>query len=101
MENNPLNILAIGRNAEILQVVHRLINAHEGWKAEIAVSDEEARLLLDRQRFDMVLFCAGISKEDERSWRERLAQIVPPVIFFRHYGGGSGLLENEILSALN
>lgn len=107
MNTHHLNILAIGRNAEILQVVYRLINAHEGWTAAIALTDEEAEDLLglpageaaiSRGQYDIVLLCAGISKEEEAMWKDRLAPLAPGTILIRHYGGGSGLLENEILS---
>jgi hypothetical protein len=101
MNPHNLNILAIGRNAEIMQVVYRLINAHEGWKATIVLTDEEAALLLGRDLYDIVMLCAGISKEEEEIWRKQLSQSAPATILIRHYGGGSGLLENEILALLH
>lgn len=101
MNPHNLNILAIGRNAEIMQVVYRLINAHEGWKATIALTDEEAVLHLGREPYDIILLCAGISKEEEEIWRKQLLQSAPGTIIIRHYGGGSGLLENEILAVLH
>lgn len=100
MNKDKLNILAIGRNAEILAVVHRLINGHEGWTAASAQTDEEAIALLSKGAYDIILLCTGITKEEEVQWRERLLSVQPQPILLRHFGGGSGLLENEILSAL-
>ena len=42
MNDTQLNILAVGRDLAILQVVERLINGHEGWAATIVTTDEEA-----------------------------------------------------------
>lgn len=96
-----LNILAIGKDMAILQVVERLINGHEGWKATIVGSEEEAVAAMGRTKFAIVFVCAGISMEEEDGLRQRLQQLDPAVVVTRHYGGGSGLLENEILSILN
>jgi hypothetical protein len=95
-----LYILAVGRERAILEVVERLINAHEGWKAAIATTEEEAIGIFKRQRFSIVFVCAGFSAGEEDDLRQRLLALDPQVIVTRHYGGGSGLLENEILSIL-
>ena len=105
-----LYILAVGRERAILDVVERLINSHEGWRAAIAATEEEAIAIFGRQfemamspggeRFSIVLVCAGFSSAEEERLRQRLLLIDPGVVVTRHYGGGSGLLENEILSIL-
>lgn len=101
MENRTINILAIGRNAEIMQVMQRLINVPEKWTGVAVTTDEEAVAAFGRGKYDMVLLCAGISTEEEGVLRAQLLQLDPEVIVIRHYGGGSGLLENEILAALD
>lgn len=95
-----LYILAVGRDRAILEVVQRLINSHEGWQAAIAISGEEALDIFSRQRFPIVFVCAGFSSAEEEGLRQRLLAIDPGVVVTRHYGGGSGLLENEILTIL-
>ena len=96
-----LHILAIGHDEAILKVVERLINSHEGWKATIALSAEEALAVFGGKKFQIVFVCAGISGEDEEGLRRQLQQIDPDVVVTRHYGGGSGLLENEVLTILH
>ncbi len=100
MENTQLNILALGREKAILEVVERLINSHEGWKATIATTEEEAVAAFQQQTFRIVFVCAGFSAAEEEALRQRLLKIDPAVTVTRHYGGGSGLLENEVLSIL-
>lgn len=99
METKALQILAIGRDEAIMQVVHRLLNAHEAWTGTIAITDEDANKALDNRTYDFVLLCAGITGEEEKAWRAQLQHT--STILLRHYGGGSGLLENEILTALD
>ena len=96
-----LNILAIGRDPAILQVVERLINGHESWTARIVTTDEEAVTAFGQAKFSIVFVCAGVSMEEEKGLRRRLQQLDPEVVVTRHYGGGSGLLENEVLAILN
>jgi len=103
--DTTLYILAVGRERAILEVVERLINSHEGWKAAIAGTEDEAvELFRGRSgtaaRFSIVFVCAGFSANDEERLRQRLLGIDADVVVTRHYGGGSGLLENEILSIL-
>jgi hypothetical protein len=101
MEASELKILVIGRDAAILQVVERLINSHDHWEATIVTTDGEALAAFEQQRFPIVFVCAGFSAEEEETLRRCLSQIDPSVTVARHYGGGSGLLENEVRAILD
>jgi len=101
MQTNDLNILAVGRNAAIMEVIHRLINAHEKWTGTTAASAEEAVNAISTAQYDIVLLCAGITEEEAAMLKQQLAKHRPDTILLRHFGGGSGLLENEILAALD
>src|ERR1700722_19623347 len=100
MEPATLNILAVGREKDILAVVERLINNHDGWKAAVASTEDEADAIFRTKAFRIVLVGAGFSAEEEQALRQRLLRLDPVVVVIRHYGGGSGLLENEILGIL-
>jgi len=93
-----LNILVVGRERAILEVVERLINGHEGWKATIVTTEDAAAQAFTKASFPIVLVCAGFSAQEEEALRQRL--IKEDTVVIRHYGGGSGLLENEILGIL-
>jgi hypothetical protein len=99
--NTTLEILVVGREKAILDVVERLINAHEGWKATVATTEDGAVDVFKKQPFPIVLVCAGFSAQEEEALRQRLAREDPGSVVIRHYGGGSGLLENEILGILH
>ncbi|SHN29977.1 hypothetical protein [Chitinophaga sp. CF418] len=100
MEPTQLRILAVGRNAEIMTVMHRLLNAPDNWTGITVTADEAARAAFEKEAFDIVLICAGVSTEEEAVLTAYFKQHSPAVIVKRHYGGGSGLLKNEILYAL-
>lgn len=94
-------ILAIGRNKEILEVVVRLLNANDAWSGVGAVTDEQAVAFFEQSPVDIVLLCNGIEEEEETSLRAHFVAQKPDIIIIQHYGGGSGLLSNEILAALD
>jgi hypothetical protein len=101
MEVSQLNILAIGRDTAILQVMERLINGHDNWSATIVTTDGQALAAFGQQRFPIVFVCAGVSTAEEETLRRCLTEMDPSVIVARHYGGGSGLLENEVRAILD
>src|SRR5579871_4847450 len=97
---NPVNILAVGRDTAILQVIERLINAHEGWHATTATTQDEAVTAVNAKKYAIVFVSAGVSAQEEEELRQRITSIDPRIVVTRHYGGGSGLLENEIVGIL-
>ena len=101
MEAAKINILVIGRHQEILETVLRIINKSENWIAQGTQTDEEAISLFDQQKFDIVLLCGGIAEESEAALRTVFTEKDPEIIIIQHYGGGSGLLSNEIMHALS
>ncbi len=100
MAPTTLQILAVGRDKDILAVVERLINSHDGWAATIAMTAQEAQQRFKEKPFPIVLVGAGFSAQEEETLRQTLTTLDPATTVIRHYGGGSGLLENEILGIL-
>ena len=95
-----IKILTIGRNAEIAAVLLRLINSNQAWEGMLALNDEEAKKLFAKNTIDLVLLGSGIEEESERILREFFTTLKPGIIILQHFGGGSGLLKNEINEAL-
>ena len=95
-----IQILYIGRHPEILSTVLRLINQNEDWQAFGANTDEEAMAVFKQQTYDLVLLGNGIEEEAENKLRSFFTKLQPNVKIIQHYGGGSGLLSNEIKEAL-
>lgn len=94
------NILAIAKNTEILQVLHRLVNQTAGWHGQTTDDLNEAEFLLAQEEFDIVLCGTGLSEADERRLSDFFNQLTYQPKLVRHYGGGSGLLYSEVTSAL-
>ncbi|MEO5893144.1 MAG: hypothetical protein ABIQ31_23035 [Ferruginibacter sp.] len=96
-----ITILAIGRHVEIMETLLRIIHKNEAWSAKAALTDDEAILLFDEFQFDIVLLSSGINEESENKLRAYFKNSNPSIIILQHYGGGSGLLSNEIRQALD
>ncbi|MBD3583338.1 response regulator [Flavobacterium selenitireducens] len=96
-----IKILYVGRHAEITETVLRLINARENWLGLGAATDFDAVSLFAQNDFDIVLLGCGLPDESERDLSGIFRAQKPEIIIIPHYGGGSGLLANEILSALS
>lgn len=95
------NILVVGRHPEILQTLLRLINKNDDWSAKGTLYDEEAKALFDSRNFHLILLSSGINEDCERNLRNYFLCKNSSIKIIQHYGGGSGLLSNEIYEALN
>lgn len=100
MENQQINVLAVGRNAGIMEVVLRLLNSRENRRGTVVLSDEAAIAAARTGSFDIVLLCGGINANEEKALRAALLEADSSLKIIQHYGGGSGLLENELLQAM-
>lgn len=95
-----VSILVIGRHPQILETVLTLIHSQKDWRAIGALTDNEAVEKFGRNNFDLVLIGGGVEEESERSLKNEFEKINPQIKMIRHYGGGSGLLFNEINEAI-
>jgi hypothetical protein len=96
-----IRILYFGKNKDILETVIRLLNNHESWSGEGVYELEHVKESLQDEHFDILLLGCGIDEADEEKLRKYLAEFYPAIKIIQHYGGGSGLLSNEILEALH
>lgn len=95
-----VTILVVGRHEEIMQTLLRIIHKNENWTAKAAMTDEEAIALFDTHQFDIVLLSSGIDEASEQMLRSSFQSKDPAIPVIQHYGGGSGLLSNEITQVL-
>lgn len=91
-----MNILVIGRHPQIMETVLRLINGQPRWTAEGALTDEDALVKFNAADFNLVLIGGGVEESSEERLRKEFEKRNPQVKMIRHFGGGSGLLFNEI-----
>ncbi len=89
----------IGRNTQIRETILRLINSQQDWQAIGALTDDEALNLFSTQPSDIALIGGGVDNKSEQKLAAAFKKMNPAVKIVRHYGGGSGLLFNEILEA--
>lgn len=98
---DKIQILVVGRNTEIVPVLQRLIEKNERWQCTTSYEDEDAILKFQQMQYDIVLLSSGIEEASELKLRNVFTFQQPEIIIIQHYGGGSGLLENEIREALD
>ena len=96
-----INILVICNHEEILQTILRLINNNEKWNAVGTNANEKAIELFHLHSFDLILLGSGINEETENKFRKIFANKNSGIKIIQHFGGGSGLLSNEIEAALS
>jgi len=95
-----INIIAVCTQDKILEVLLRVINKNEHWTAFGAKNQEEVITLLKKEKVDLILFDSGLSSEEEKTLINEVKSMQPEIIIMQHYGGGSGLLKAEIISAI-
>jgi hypothetical protein len=94
------HILYIGMHPEILETVVRIANKNEAWHC-IGTGDLQlAREWFLAGQIDLVMLGPGLAETEETELRSFLETEDPAVKVVQHYGGGSGLLSNEIMHAL-
>lgn len=97
---SSIQVLVVGRHAEIMQTVLKLLNSTPDWEATGALADEEAIELFHQRRFDLVLIGGGVEPESLAKLRAIFTFQNPLVKIVQHFGGGSGMLFAEIRAAL-
>jgi hypothetical protein len=95
-----INVLVICGHTEILQTIIRLIKSQEGWDAQGAVNYEEAIEKFSEDFFTIVLIGSGFESDLENKLESEFKILNPKIKIIKHFGGGSGLLFNEIMQAI-
>ena len=96
-----IEILVFGKHSEILNTVLRLINANHNWQAEGTTEAEKVIEKCHINTYDILLLGGGIPPKEENKIRAILRKLLPELKIIQHFGGGSGLLSNEIQAALS
>ena len=94
-------ILVLGKHADILKTILRLINKIEHWNGEGAATEEEVLEKCQDKNYDILLLDVGVSSASEQMLREQLKTSHPNLKIIQHFGGGSGLLFNEIQAVID
>lgn len=93
---NNLHFLVIGKNQEILDTLKRVIENNEGWTAQIITDEDACHEYIRSKSVDIVLLSSGLEEKFEKEIKEFCENLDKEVKVIDHYGGGSGLLKNEV-----
>ncbi len=97
---NRIQVLVIGRHAEIMETVLKLINNTPDWEAVGTLEDEQAIEIFQQRRFDLVLIGGGVEQESEAKLRAIFRFQSPLIRIVQHFGGGTANMFEEIRNAL-
>lgn len=93
-----LIIILFGKNEEILHTLKRIIESNSGWHAVIQQDLSICKDYISTHPSDILLLSSGLSEQEEIEIADHLSQTDHSIGLIKHYGGGSGLLKNEIYS---
>ena len=97
-QENKKKILVFCKHPEILETMLRLIHQRSQWQAVGHVGAEEGEPSYP-PALRLVILGSGLSEGEEQEIHSFYLQQNPSTLFLQHFGGGSGLLFNEIDSA--
>lgn len=95
MEN--LRFLILGKNQQILETLERIFLTNKLGQTTVLLHENESFQFIQKNEIDAVLLSSGLSAEFEASITNFVGTNFPNIKVIPHYGGGSGLLRNEIL----
>lgn len=95
-----IQVLVIGRHAEIMETILQRINQTPDWEAVGALSDEEAIEIFQQRRFDLVLIGGGVEPESEAKLRAIFKFQNPLIRIIQHFGSGNSNMFAEIRATL-
>ena len=90
------NVLIVSADPEITEVIVRLVNGYEGFQGESISAVDQLSATLEKSAFDILLLGAGFTEQEEGRIKETASLINPELKVIEHYGGGSGLLLEEL-----
>jgi len=93
-----LNFLIIGKHTQILLTLKRLIEQNEGWTASVLEDEDQFQSFMNRISVDVILLSSGLSELTEVGIQAYALSVNSNIKVIQHYGGGSGLLKNEIFT---
>lgn len=96
-----IEILVFGKHPDILATVLRLINGNEHWTGEGSGDEEEIIAMVQTKSYDILLLGGGIDHDVDDEVRAAARTALPDIKVIQHFGGGSGLLASEIITALS
>lgn len=95
-----IQFLVLGKNDEILATLKRLIENTDNWKAEISNDEASVEYFILNNPVDVILLSSGLDGAFEQEIKGNPIILEKNIAVIEHFGGGSGLLKNEIYAAL-
>ena len=92
--------LVLGKNEEILSTLKRLIENTDNWQAMLINDESQVDDYIANNPVDIILLSSGLDEIFEQEIKVNPIVVEKNIAIIEHFGGGSGLLKNEIYAAL-
>lgn len=92
--------LVLGKNEEILSTLKRLIENTDNWQAMLINNESQVDDYIANNPVDIILLSSGLDETFEQEIKVNPIVVEKNIAIIEHFGGGSGLLKNEIYAAL-
>lgn len=90
------NLLLICKNSKISETLCRVLSNQSEYSVTSVTDIKELYVHLRRSHCDGVLLGSGLSDAEEEEVSVWIMENAPETRLIHHYGGGSGLLFNEL-----
>ncbi|WP_300670841.1 hypothetical protein [Soonwooa sp.] len=95
-----IQFLVVGKNDEILATLKRLIENTDNWQAQLISDESQVDNYITNNPVDIILLSSGLDEAFEQEIKVNPIVLEKNIAVIEHFGGGSGLLKNEIYAAL-
>ena len=95
-----IQFLVVGKNDEILATLKRLIENTDNWQAQLISDESQVDNYITNNPVDIILLSSGLDEAFEQEIKVNPIVLKKNIAVIEHFGGGSGLLKNEIYAAL-
>jgi len=94
-------LLVVGNNQLILEKVLNEINSQPEWNGVAATAGEDAIEKFHQRNVDLVIWLYDIAETESRKMSIIFHHQNPDLVMIKHYAVDSGLLQNDIQTALD
>ncbi|MCO5230259.1 MAG: hypothetical protein M9958_03790 [Chitinophagales bacterium] len=98
MKSDIKKILVICYHQEILNTLERILLKTPNYKPNVSSDIASTNSYLSENKFDAIILGSGIPENQEQKIERWVKNNTSSTAIIYHYGGGSGLLFNELES---
>lgn len=101
MSSLKKHIVFLSRNEVVSSCIEKFFSKSDEFLVTLVIELDSLFIYLSSHNCDAVLLGSGMTEVEEKKIEEYLKLNFPSIRLIKHYGGGSGLLMNELMIAFS